>query len=81
MCIHLEMIPFFTLSDPWHCDNIKMHKRDSSNLLNLTVIRVLIGIGVFAVFNVIAITVHHVVQRISRSQNLYRHIEHVYSPF
>lgn len=43
--------------------------------------RVLVGIGVFAVLNVIVITVHHIVQKIARSTNSYKTIDHVVSPF
>lgn len=43
--------------------------------------RVLVGIGVFAVLNVIVITVHHIVQKIARSTNSYKTVDHVISPF
>lgn len=61
-------------------------KRDTGlakrgNLLDNTAIRVLIGVGVFAFLNVLAISVHHIVQKVRRSTNLYRSIEHVVSPF
>lgn len=43
--------------------------------------KVLVAVGVFVVLNVVVITVHHVAQKISRSTNLYRSIDHVVSPF
>lgn len=52
-----------------------------SNALDLTVVRVAIGIGIFAVFNVVAITAHHIVQKISRSTRQYKQIEHTVSAF
>ena len=70
----------FGLGSLWQHYGQPFEKRENS-VLDLTVIRVLIGIGVFAFFNVVVITVHHIVQKVSRSQNLYRKIEHVISPF
>lgn len=51
------------------------------DFLHSTATRVLIGIGVSAVLNVVAITGHHIVQKVRRSTNLYRSVEHVVSPF
>lgn len=57
------------------------HLVKRSNILDNTAIRVLIGIGVFAVFNVVAITGHHIVQKVSRSSRQYKEIEHNISAF
>lgn len=59
-----------------------LERRDElSSILDLTVVQVAIGIGVFAVLNIVAITIHHIVQKVKRSTSLYRSIEHVESPF
>lgn len=58
-----------------------LSKRDSESLLNLLAIRILIGIGVFAILNVIVVAAHHVAFRVSRSKHQYREMEHTYSPF
>lgn len=59
-----------------------LESRDGkSSILDMTVVQVAIGIGVFAVLNIVAITGHHIVQKVRRSTSLYRSIEHVESPF
>lgn len=57
-----------------------LDKRGSSILKN-TGMQVLIGIGVFAVLNIVVISVHHIAHRIKKNSNLYRSVEHVESPF
>lgn len=70
-----------------HMDDLQKHDRTQSlerrgnNPLDSTAIKVVIGVGVFAVINVFVITVHHIVQKVSRASNLYRSIDHVISPF
>lgn len=54
---------------------------DLSSVLDLTVVQVAIGIGVFAVLNIVVISIHHIAQKVKRSTSLYRSIEHVESPF
>lgn len=61
-------------------DGEKKTKKKKS-ILDQTFMRVLIGIGVFALFNVAAITIHHIAQKVGNTSNQYREIEHVYSPF
>ena len=62
-----------------------LHMRDdekkSKSALDLIGVRIVIGIGVFAFINVVVITVHHIVQKVSRSTSTYKEIEHVHSPF
>lgn len=58
-----------------------LERRATKLLLNQTWMRVVIGIGVFAVLNVIAVTAHHIVQKVRRSTTLYRTVERVVSPF
>lgn len=61
-----------------HCGH-RLEKR--KEFMDQIGFRVLVGIGVFAVLNVIVITVHHIVQKIARSTNSYKTIDHVVSPF
>lgn len=56
-------------------------KRATKSLLDQTWMRVIIGIGVFAVLNIVAVTAHHIVQKVRRSTTLYRSVEKVESPF
>lgn len=61
---------------------LPLERRDGgSSFLKSTAFKVLMGIAVFAVLNVVAITAHHLVQKVKRSTNLYRSVEHVVSPF
>lgn len=80
-CHHLEVFPTVSLTSLWHCSVSKIDKRDSQKFLDLTVVRVFLGIGVFAVINAAVIIAHHIIQKIQRSQNLYRQMEHMISPF
>ncbi|SGZ58655.1 CIC11C00000003411 [Sungouiella intermedia] len=62
--------------------HLNLERRDKkSSILDMTIVQVGIGIGVFAVLNFVAITGHHIVQKVHRSTNLYRSMEHVESPF
>lgn len=56
-------------------------KRATKSVLDQTWMRVIIGIGVFAVLNIVAVTAHHIVQKVRRSTFLYRSVEKVISPF
>ncbi|GEQ69447.1 hypothetical protein JCM33374_g3119 [Metschnikowia sp. JCM 33374] len=62
-------------------DEQNTETKKHTRILDLTEVRVVIGIGVFAFLNALAITVHHIAQKVSRSSNTYREVEHVYSPF
>lgn len=55
--------------------------KKSKSVLDLLGVRIVIGIGVFAFINAVAITVHHIVQKVSRSTSTYREVDHVYSPY
>ncbi|KAF3993917.1 hypothetical protein FT663_01328 [Candidozyma haemuli var. vulneris] len=61
-----------------HCGHRLSKRKEFTETIGF---RVLVGIGVFAVLNVIVIVVHHIVQKIARSTNSYKSIDHVVSPF
>lgn len=56
-------------------------KDKDTSLLDNAGIRVLIAIGVFAVLNVVVISVHHIFIKVSKSQDAYKEMGQVMSPF
>lgn len=56
-----------------------LSKRDG--FVGSTAFKVLIAVGVFVIINVLAVTFHHIAQKIARSSNLYKSVEHDISPF
>lgn len=57
------------------------HLVKRKEFIELIGFRILVGIGVFAVLNIVVIVVHHVVQKIARATNSYKNVDHVISPF
>lgn len=62
-------------------DDDDKDKDKHKSLLDNAGIRVLIAIGVFAVLNVVVISIHHVFVRVSKSQNAYKEMGYDMSPF
>ncbi|CAH6720741.1 hypothetical protein CLIB1444_04S06854 [[Candida] jaroonii] len=57
----------------------KKHKK--TKVLDMLVIRIIIGIGAFFFINVVVITIHHIYMLASSSEKNYRSIERTLSPF
>ena len=62
-------------------DDKDKDKDKDKSLLDNAGIRVLIAIGVFAVLNVLVISIHHVFVKVSKSQNAYKEMSYDMSPF